>query len=129
MNGPATVLVVEDEFAIAALLEMVLTDAGYRVVLANNGRQGIECLTEGPRPNLVISDYMMPVLDGVGMLKAMRESETLRDIPCIFMSAMPEASVRAHVTDFVAFFRKPFDIYELVSLIKTVVDAQSATIK
>ena len=70
----ATVLIVEDEFAIAALLEMVLTDEGYRVLTAANGRQGLERLAEGPRPDLVISDYMMPVLDGAGLLRAMRRT-------------------------------------------------------
>ena len=63
MSGPATVLIVEDEFAIADLLEMILTDQGYNVVLADNGRQGLDRLAEGPLPDLVISDYMMPVLD------------------------------------------------------------------
>ena len=72
----ATVLIVEDEFFIAALLEMVLTDEGYRVLTAANGRQGLERLAEGPRPDLVISDYMMPVLDGAGLLHAMRENES-----------------------------------------------------
>ncbi len=76
----ATVLIVEDEFAIADLLEMVLTDEGHRVLLAVNGRQGLERLAEGPRPDLVISDYMMPVLDGACMLRTMRASEGQRDI-------------------------------------------------
>ena len=76
MKGLATVLVVEDEFAIADLLEMVLTDEGYRVLLAANGRQGLERLAEGPRPDLVISDYMMPVLDGAGLIQAMRPART-----------------------------------------------------
>ncbi len=65
-----TVLVVEDEFAIAELLEMVLADEGYRVLMAANGRQGLQRLAEGPRPDLVISDYMMPILDGADMLQA-----------------------------------------------------------
>ena len=70
-----TVLIVEDEFAIADLMEMALTDEGYRVLHAANGQQGLERLAEGPRPDLVISDYMMPVLDGAGMLEAMRDGE------------------------------------------------------
>jgi CheY-like chemotaxis protein len=71
VSGVATVLIVEDEFAIADLLEMALTDEGYRVLLAANGRQGLQRLAEGPRPDLVISDYMMPILDGTGLLQAM----------------------------------------------------------
>jgi hypothetical protein len=50
------------------LLEMVLADEGYRVLLAGNGRQGLERLAEGPRPGLVISDYMMPHPEGPSYL-------------------------------------------------------------
>ena len=116
----ATVLIVEDEFAIAGLLEMVLTDEGYRVLTAANGRQGLERLAEGPRPDLVISDYMMPVLDGAGLLRAMRESEAQRDIPCIVMSSMPEANVRERIDGYAAFVRKPFDLDVLVQLVATI---------
>ena len=66
MSGVTTVLVVEDEFAIADFLEIAFTDAGYRVLTAANRRQGLERLAEGPLPDLIISDYMMPVLDGAG---------------------------------------------------------------
>ena len=118
----ATVLIVEDEFAIAGLLEMVLTDEGHRVLTAANGRQGLERLAEGPRPDLVISDYMMPVLDGAGLLRAMRESEAQRDIPCIVMSSMPEANVRERIDGYVAFVRKPFDLDAIVQLVATILD-------
>jgi CheY-like chemotaxis protein len=111
------VLIVEDEFAIADLLEMVLTDEGYRVLLAANGRQGLERLAEGPRPDLVISDYMMPMLDGAGLIKAMRDSEAQRDIPCIIMSSIAEASVRERIAGYVAFVRKPFQLAALVQLV------------
>ena len=116
----ATVLVVEDEFAIAALLEMVLTDEGHHVLTAANGRQGLERLAEGPRPDLVITDYMMPVLDGAGLLRAMRENEAQRDIPCIVMSSMPEANVRERINGYAAFLRKPFDLAAVVQLVAAI---------
>jgi CheY-like chemotaxis protein len=81
MSGPPTALIVEDEFVIADLLEMALTDEGYRVVTAANGRQGLERLAEGPPPDLVISDFMMPVLDGAGLVQAMRQSEASANSP------------------------------------------------
>lgn len=116
----ATVLIVEDEFAIADLLEMALTDEGYRVLTASNGRQGLERLSVGPRPDLVITDYMMPVLDGAGMLQAMRAIEVHRDVPCIVMSAVPEANVRERLEGYAAFVRKPFRIAAMVQLIAIV---------
>ena len=117
MTGMATVLIVEDEFAITDLLEMALTDEGYRVLTAANGRQGLARLAEGPRPDLVISDYMMPVLDGAGLIQAMRESEAQRDIPCIVMSSMPEANVRERINGYAAFLYKPFRITALLQLV------------
>jgi CheY-like chemotaxis protein len=116
----ATVLIVEDEFAIADLLEMALNDEGYRVLRAANGRQGIERLAEGPRPDLVISDYMMPILDGAGLLQAMRGIEAQRDIPCILMSSMPEANVRERIAGYAAFVRKPFQLAAVVQLVASV---------
>ncbi len=117
----ATVLIVEDEFAITDLLEMALTDEGYRVLTAANGRQGLARLAEGPRPDLVISDYMMPVLDGVGMLRAMRDTEAHRDIPCIVMSSMPEANVRERIDGYAAFVRKPFQIVAVMQLVESII--------
>ena len=115
----ALVLIVEDEFAIADMLEMALTDEGYRVVLAANGRQGLDRLAEGPLPDLVISDYMMPVLDGVGFLRAMQRSEAQRHIPFIVMSSTPEANVRELISGYIAFVRKPFQLAALVRLVAT----------
>ena len=123
MSGPATVLIVEDEFVIAELLEMALTDEGYSVVRAANGRQGLERLAEGPPPDLVISDFMMPVLDGAGLVQAMRQSEGRRAPPIIIISSMPEANVRARIDTYAAFIRKPFQIAVLVQLVATVLDA------
>jgi CheY-like chemotaxis protein len=118
------VLIVEDEFAIAELLEMALTDGGYRVVLAANGRQALEYLSEGPPPDLVISDFMMPVLDGAGFIQAMRKIEPQRDIPYIIMSSVPEAAVRAQIDGYAGFIRKPFMIAALVRLVAVVLAAR-----
>ena len=120
MSDLITVLIVEDEFAIAELLEMVLTDEGYRVLTAANGRQGLQRLAEGPRPDLIISDLMMPVLDGAEMLRTIRGGELQRDIPCIVMSSMPETNVQERITDYAAFVRKPFRLAAMVQLVATV---------
>jgi CheY-like chemotaxis protein len=118
-----TVLIVEDEYAIADLLEMALTDAGYDVQHAANGRQGLERLAEGLRPDLVITDYMMPILDGAGLLRAMRETKAQRDIPCIVMSSVPEANVRERIAGYAAFVRKPFRLAAVIQLVARVLSA------
>ena len=119
MSGMATILIVEDEFAIAELLEMVLVDEGYHILRASNGRQGLECLATEPRPDLVISDYMMPILDGASMIQTMRENAAQRDIPCIIMSSMPEDNVRQRIQGYSSFVRKPFQLIKMVELVAT----------
>ena len=66
-----TILVVDDEWAIAEVLESLLSDEGYRVIIANNGRQALERLSEWP-PDLIMLDFMMPVMDGRATLEALK---------------------------------------------------------
>jgi CheY-like chemotaxis protein len=121
----ATVLIVEDEFAIADLLEIVLTDEGYTVLMAANGREALNLLKEGPNPDLVISDFMMPVLDGAAMVRMMRESEAQRSIPLILMSSMPEANVRERIGGHFPFIRKPFQLDAVIQAVAEVLNAVS----
>jgi CheY-like chemotaxis protein len=67
----------------------------------------IDAMAEGPLPNLIISDFMMPVLNGAGMLLAMRKDELYRAIPCILMSSILEEAVRRHIDGYEGFL-KPF---------------------
>lgn len=111
----ALVLVVDDEFGIADLLNAVLTDEGHRVLIAMNGRQGLELLNS-ERPDLVFLDYMMPVMDGAGMLRGMKAVPELQAIPVVLMSSMPEATVAERCVGYRSFMRKPFRLNQLVAL-------------
>jgi len=103
-----TVLVVDDEVLIAMALEAVLEDAGYRVVTAANGRQGLGRLAEVPRPDVVLLDMMMPVMNGPAMLAAMAADPELGRVPVIVMSSLPEAALRSHTDGVAAILRKPY---------------------
>ena len=118
----ATILVVEDEFGITEVLQSALTDAGHNVVTAINGKQGLELLKERG-PELVILDFMMPVLDGLGMLRAMRDNPEYRDIPAILMSSLPESAVAESASGIYAgFLRKPFQLREAVAMVNRVLN-------
>ena len=67
------VLVVDDEFGVADLIDAILTDEGHRVLTAANGRQGLEMLAK-EQLDLVFLDYMMPVMDGTVMLQTVIQS-------------------------------------------------------
>ena len=110
-----TILVVDDEYGIADLLEALLTDEGHRVLTAANGRQGLDKLARD-LPDLVFLDYMMPVMDGAAMLRRMAESPALAAIPVVLMSSMPEPAVAERCAGYVTFLRKPFRIVQVVAL-------------
>jgi CheY-like chemotaxis protein len=117
-----TVLIIDDELGIVEALSALLSDDGYRVFSALNGRQGIERLSEA-RPDLILVDFMMPVMDGPGVIQALHSPEadpTYAHIPVILMSAVPEAVVRRATNGFTAFLRKPFDAHNLTELITRV---------
>jgi DNA-binding response OmpR family regulator len=121
----ATILVVEDEFGITEVLQSALTDAGHNVVTAINGKQGLELLKERG-PELVILDFMMPVLDGLGMLRAMRDNPEYRGIPAILMSSLPESAVTEAASGIYAgFLRKPFQLREAVAMVNRVLNGGS----
>jgi CheY-like chemotaxis protein len=111
----ATILVVDDEFGIAELFEAILQDEGYRVLAATNGKQALEVLVQ-ERPDLMFLDFMMPVLDGAGVLCAMASNPESNGIPIVLMSSMPEATVAARCSGYAVFMHKPFKVSQVLAL-------------
>jgi CheY-like chemotaxis protein len=114
-----TVLVVDDEFGIVDVLETILTDEGYRVLTACNGRQGLERLST-ERPDVVLLDFMMPILGGAKMLAAMAAEPAYRHIPVIMMSSLGENMIAQKCTGYVAYLRKPFRATAVLSTVARV---------
>jgi CheY-like chemotaxis protein len=112
-----TILVVDDEALIAMALEAALEDEGYRVVTAANGKQGLERLAETPRPELVLLDMMMPIMNGPAMLEAMAADSSLSDIPVIVLSSLSKEAVLARTTGVAAILRKPYTVDEILGAI------------
>ena len=116
----ALILVVDDEFSVAEVLQSVLADAGHEVVTAVNGRQGLELLSKR-LPDLVLLDFMMPIMDGPAMLRAMREDPTYRNIPAVVMSSLPEIAVAEAARGlYAAFLRKPFKLAAVTNAVESV---------
>jgi two-component system chemotaxis sensor kinase CheA len=116
-----TVLIVEDEWAIADWLSDLLQEQNYRVLVASNGRRALEILKD-TRPDIVLTDFMMPVMDGAGLLKAMR-SDGLHEIPAIVMSSLPAATIAERAQGYQAFLRKPFSEDELRAVLDRLLPA------
>jgi len=84
MNKKKTVLIVEDEVILSKVLQDKLFDNGFDVVYARNGAEGLEKLSEG-NIDLILLDIIMPVLDGMDMLRILRE-ERKSKIPVIVLT-------------------------------------------
>lgn len=118
-NGGGTVLVVEDEPGNRAMLKRRLARAGYRVLVAQNGRQAVE-VARAEIPDLVLLDIMLPIMNGFETLRELKETETTRHIPVIFLSARDEADDKVNglalgANDYIG---KPFDTGELLARIE-----------
>lgn len=123
-----TVLVVDDEFGIADLIDAVLADEGYRVLTAANGRQGLEILSK-ERLDLVFLDFMMPVMDGAAVLRSIMANPMLRSIPVVIMSSMPEATVAERCSGYAKFMRKPFRINEVILLAQQLIPSSAGPVQ
>jgi CheY-like chemotaxis protein len=106
-----TVLVVDDDPAIVDVLGELLADEGFAVHTARDGQQALARALESP-PDLILTDLMMPYLDGRELLTRLREHPRTVHVPVLLMSA---AGQRRDADEFDAFVAKPFDIDELIA--------------
>ncbi|HNA74980.1 MAG TPA: response regulator, partial [Candidatus Obscuribacter sp.] len=91
--NPTTILVVEDSITSRILLKNIFESAGYIVKMAVDGQEGLKQMRH-MRPDLVVCDVEMPVLDGLGMVKAMREDQQLKDLPVILVTSLASETDR-----------------------------------
>jgi CheY-like chemotaxis protein len=101
-----SILIVDDEFGLAEMLREMLRDSGFEVTLAINGRLALEILSE-EKVDLVLTDMMMPVMDGAELAAALRSDRRHRDTPIVMMTSLPTARPQAQGL-FNAVLRKPF---------------------
>ena len=110
--GTGTILLVEDEAMVRAVAERALTRQGYKVVTASNGEEALECLETGGPFDLLISDVVMPTMDGPTLVRHARAK--LPRLPILFMSGYAEEQLRKSIDiEQVAFLPKPFSVQQL----------------
>jgi two-component system cell cycle sensor histidine kinase/response regulator CckA len=93
--GTGTILLVEDEDMVRAVAERALTRQGYTVLTAEHGEAALELLAGGAQPDLLISDVVMPTMDGPTMVRHARERHP--DLPILFMSGYAEETLRKSI--------------------------------
>ncbi len=124
---PRTVLVVDDDPVILKLLEVNFEMEGFAVLLAHDGEEGV-ALTRRQRPDIVVSDIMMPRMSGLELVEELKGDPATSDIPILLLTAKAQtADVRAGVDagadDYIT---KPFEPLELVERVNRLVDARES---
>jgi two-component system cell cycle sensor histidine kinase/response regulator CckA len=121
--GSGTVLLVEDEPMVRSVAERALTRHGYTVITADNGEDALEVLGRGDPIDLLISDVVMPGMDGPTMVREARQSRP--DLKILFISGYAEEQLRKSIDiENVAFLPKPFSVIELAEAARRAVMAK-----
>jgi DNA-binding response OmpR family regulator len=113
------ILVVDDEASVRHLLQVMLTTEGYQPLLAANGAEALQIAHEH-LPALVLLDWMMPILDGIATLQALRNDPATARLPVVMLTArqgdsdMAQAMVQG--ADF--YITKPFEAEEMLAVVR-----------
>jgi DNA-binding response OmpR family regulator len=115
---PAKILVVDDEDSVRQLFQIMLQHEGYEVVLASNGAEAL-LAAHNDKPDLIILDWMMPVLDGLSVLRQLRSDASTQHIPILMLTARHSDSdtTAALVQGADVYLTKPFEPAEVLSVI------------
>jgi len=120
--GGGRVLLVEDEDMVRAVASRALTRAGYTVTAASDGDEGLEIVKRGEEFDLVVSDVVMPVMDGPSMAREIRKLRP--DLPMLFMSGYAEEQLRNEIDMAnVQFLPKPFSVQQISDKVGAVLAA------
>lgn len=112
------ILLIEDEESLASFIQPELELEGYQVIWANDGKKGLE-LFEKERPTLILLDWMLPIYDGITVLRRIRK---VSDVPIIMLTARNQASDISNALDqgLDDYMTKPFEIEELFARIRVI---------
>ncbi|MET4895960.1 response regulator [Sphingomonadaceae bacterium jetA1] len=123
--GSGTILLVEDEDMVRAVAERALSRQGYTVLSAENGEAALELLDRHGKPDLLISDVVMPTMDGPTMVARVRQRYP--DLAVLFMSGYAEEQLRKSITlPNVGFLPKPFSVQQLAEATQLALRQQPA---
>jgi len=116
------VLVIDDDELNRKLVEEILEDAGYQPIMAESGAQGLTLLRETGYIKVVLLDWMMPDMDGISVLKQIREEKGLKDTPVIMLTALDrkeqvQEAINAGTDNYIV---KPFDDEKLITKVRDI---------
>ena len=110
------VLIVEDDEDLREMMAQLLTLEGFQAATVANGREALEYLHDTDKPDVILLDLMMPVMDGWEFRRQQQADPAIAPVPVIVLSALDQN--RAATLDATAFLKKPLDFDRLLSLVR-----------
>lgn len=121
-------LIVEDNFTVREMLALVLSDAGFRVITADDGYAGLD-QARAEHPDLILTDIEMPNLDGIQMIQRLRQEPACQAIPVVVVSAVQTGVLmQAVAAGACEVMQKPVGLVSLVSLVRQILGTALAVI-
>jgi len=117
-----TILFVDDSVSIRMLVKMILEEAGYQIIMSEDGKDALSLL-DGRTIDLVITDLHMPRMNGLELIKEIRKHQNYRFVPILFLTTetKPELKQEAKVAGATGWITKPFDRDKFLHIIKKVI--------
>jgi CheY-like chemotaxis protein len=118
-SGVARILVIDDEPDVRWVLRLSLERAGHEVIMAEDGLRGV-AMAQRQRPDVIVLDLMMPVMDGYGVLEALGRDDRTNHLPVLVLTAkaFPEEAERVAEAGARGFMTKPFEPADLASTLE-----------
>jgi CheY-like chemotaxis protein len=111
------VLIVEDDEDLRDMMAQLLSIEGFQTTAVANGREALEYLHTTAKPDVILLDLMMPVMDGWEFRRRQQADPGIAEVPVIVLSALDPS--RAATVDAAAFLKKPLDFDRLLELVRT----------
>lgn len=128
-DGPFRILAVDDDDSVLKALSTILSNHGFEVEIARNGKDGLEKAQQLP-PDLIILDLMMPIMTGHEVLLALKQNSSTAEIPVMILTAAePDERIRALQGGAESLMTKPFSEKELAKLVRESIRAMKAPSK
>lgn len=116
-----TILSVDDSASVLQMIKLTLASAGYQVVQANNGADGLVKARSAPI-DMVLTDLNMPVMDGLSLIRELRKLPSFRGVPIVFLTTESDAGMKAQAkaAGATGWITKPFQQEQLVAVVRKV---------
>ncbi|HVI88280.1 MAG TPA: response regulator [Dongiaceae bacterium] len=119
-----TILSVDDSASVRQMVKLTLTGAGYQVIQANDGMEGLT-KAKSSQVDMVMTDLNMPVMNGLALIKELRQLPAYKGVPILFLTTESDAQLKAEAkaAGATGWITKPFQQEQLVAVVKKVLGA------